>query len=68
MKTTAEIGIKIGAGTRDFYRYTGRSAELERRGAGSSRPELAWVRRAVPTDLDRETLRTTFAGNPEIRE
>ena len=30
---------------REYYRYTGSSAELERRGAGSSRSELAWVER-----------------------
>ncbi len=46
MKSTAEIGLKITARTREYYRYTGVSAELERRGAGSSRPEVAWVRRA----------------------
>jgi hypothetical protein len=43
MKTTAELGIKISARTREFYRYTGVSADLERRGAGSSQPELAWA-------------------------
>jgi hypothetical protein len=46
MKSIAEIGLKIPARAREYYRYTGVSAELERRGAGSSRPELAWARRA----------------------
>jgi len=40
--------LKITAATREYYRYTGPSAELERRGAGTSRPELAWAER----DLD----------------
>ena len=41
MKSTGEIGLKIGAATREYFRYTGASAEAERRGAGSSRVELA---------------------------
>ena len=41
----AQIGMKITIATREYYRYTGPSAELERRGAGTSRPELAWLRR-----------------------
>ncbi len=45
MKTVKEIGLKITAAQRENFRYTGISAELERRGAGTSRPELAWVRR-----------------------
>jgi hypothetical protein len=46
MKTTAEIGLKITAAQREFYHYTGVSAELEKHGAGSSPPELTWVRRS----------------------
>jgi hypothetical protein len=42
MKSVREIGMKITAAQREYYRYTGVSAALERRGAGSSRPELAW--------------------------
>jgi hypothetical protein len=45
MKSAGEIGLKITAATREYYRYTGVSAEMERRGMGSSRPELAWTRR-----------------------
>jgi hypothetical protein len=45
MKTVGEIGLKITSALREFYRYTGASAALERRGAGSSRFELAWVSR-----------------------
>ena len=46
MKSVGEIGLKITSAQREYYRYTGASAELERRGAGSSRPNLAWVRRS----------------------
>lgn len=45
MKSTGEIGLKITSAQREYYRYTGVSAQLERIGAGSSRPELAWIRR-----------------------
>jgi len=48
MRSIAQLGLKITAATREYYRYTGPSAELERRGAGTSRPELAWAER----DLD----------------
>jgi hypothetical protein len=43
--TVEEIGLKITASQLEYFRYTGPSAELECRGAGTSRPELAWVRR-----------------------
>jgi hypothetical protein len=46
MKTIGEIGLKISSAQREYFRYTGASAELERRGAGTSRPDLAWVRRS----------------------
>jgi hypothetical protein len=46
MRSVGEIGMKITAAQREYYRYTGPAAELEQRGAGSSRPELAWVRRS----------------------
>jgi hypothetical protein len=45
MKSTGDIGLKIGLATREFYRYQNESADLERRGAGISRPELAWATR-----------------------
>ncbi len=45
MKSTAELRIKIGAAQREFHRYTGVSAEYERRGFGSSRVDLCWARR-----------------------
>jgi hypothetical protein len=45
MKTVGEIGLKITSALREYYRYTGASAELERRGVGSSRPDVSWVRR-----------------------
>lgn len=46
MKSTGEMGLKITLEQREFYRYGGAAAELERRGAGSSRASLAWVTRA----------------------
>jgi len=46
LRSITQIGLKITAATREYYRYTGPSAELERRGAGTSRPELAWAERS----------------------
>ena len=37
--------FKITAAQRKYYRYRGVSAELEQRGLGCSRPELAWANR-----------------------
>jgi hypothetical protein len=37
MKSVGEIGLKITSAQREYFQYTGASAELERRGAGSSR-------------------------------
>ncbi len=34
--------FKITPAQREYYHYRGISAELERRGCGSSRPALAW--------------------------
>jgi hypothetical protein len=48
LKSTCEVGMKISAAQREYYRYTGASAELERQGAGSSRAAVAWVRRSKP--------------------
>lgn len=45
MKSVSGIGLKITSAQREYFRYTGASAALERRGAGTSRPDLAWVRR-----------------------
>jgi hypothetical protein len=53
MKSVGEISLKISSALREYYRYTGASAELEQRGAGSSRPGLAWVRRQKQ-DADRD--------------
>ncbi len=44
MKYVGEIGLKITSALREYFRYTSASAELERRGSGSLRPDLAWVR------------------------
>lgn len=46
MPTTLDLGLKITPAQREYYRYTGPSADVERRGAGSSRPEQARIRRA----------------------
>jgi len=37
------MSFKITRALREYYRYTGASAEVEKTGHGSSRPELAWV-------------------------
>jgi hypothetical protein len=52
MKSTGEIGLTIRSAQREYYRYTGVSAQLEQRGAGSSRAELAWVSRWEPKDQE----------------
>jgi hypothetical protein len=45
MKSTGKIGMKITGAQREYFRYTGISAELERRGMGCSRAELPWANR-----------------------
>ncbi len=51
MRTTRDLGLKITPAQREYYRYAGPSADVERRGAGSSRPEQAWIRRiSAPKD------------------
>jgi hypothetical protein len=37
------MSFKITPGLREYFHYHGISADLERRGFGSSRPELAWA-------------------------
>jgi len=61
MRTTQDLGLKITPAQREYYRYSGPSADVERRGAGSSRPEQAWIRRvkmpkeaAVPSGIPPE--------------
>jgi hypothetical protein len=39
------MSFKITAGQREYFRYSGVSAEVERRGLASSRPDLAWATR-----------------------
>jgi hypothetical protein len=53
MKSVGETGLKITSAQCEYFRYTGASAELERRGAGSSRPNLAWVRRQQQEEEER---------------
>ena len=45
--------FKITGALREYYRYSGVSAELERLGYGSSRPELAWANRQKERENDR---------------
>jgi hypothetical protein len=63
MKSVGEIGLKITSALREYYRYTGASAELEQRGAGSSRPDLAWVRRSKQQDREGRSESEPDAGN-----
>ncbi len=49
MRTTHELGLKITAAQREYYRYTGSSADAERRGAGFSHPERTWTGNNVAT-------------------
>jgi hypothetical protein len=53
MKSAAEIGMKITAAQREYFRYTGVSSEMERRGLGVSRPGLAWTRRVRQQEAER---------------
>lgn len=39
----AYMCFKITPSLREYYNYRGISAELERRGFGSSRPQIAWA-------------------------
>jgi hypothetical protein len=63
MKTVGEIGLKISAAQREYFRYTGASAELERRGAGTSRPDLAWVRRSKQQAQENSAEIKSGSGN-----
>jgi hypothetical protein len=63
MKTVGEIGLKISSALREYFRYTGASAELERRGAGTSRPDLAWVRRSKQQAQENRAEIKSGSGN-----
>ena len=63
MKSVSEIGLKITAAQREYFRYTGASAELEQRGAGTSRPDFAWVRRSRQLAQEIRTESKPGAGN-----
>lgn len=39
----ADMCFRITPSLREYYNYRGISAELERRGFGSSRPQLSWA-------------------------
>jgi hypothetical protein len=52
MKSVGQFGMKITPAQREYYRYTGPSAELERQGGGSSRSDAAWIRRSKQQDAE----------------
>ena len=62
MRSILEIGLKIKASTLEYYRYTGISADVERRGLGSSRKELARAKRQEPPDAERNCDSDPKAG------
>jgi hypothetical protein len=68
MKSVGEIGLKITSALREYYHYTDESAELERRGAGSSRPNLAWVRRSKKKDGEGRSESEPDAGNNQANQ
>jgi hypothetical protein len=45
--------FKITLGLREYFHYHGISADLERRGFGSSRPELAWAIRQKQQEAEK---------------
>ena len=61
--------FKITPALREYYRYRGVSAELERRGYGSSRPELAWANRQkqhpLEKPLDNQNKPSSALKNPD---
>lgn len=54
MKSAAGTGLKITAAQREYFRYTGSSAEVERRGMGTSRSEFTWSRRHAQQESNRK--------------
>jgi hypothetical protein len=45
--------FKITPGLREYFHYHGISADFERRGFGSSRPEVAWAIRQKPQEPEK---------------
>ena len=45
--------FKITSRQREYYHYRGISAEMEKRGNGSSRPELAWAIREKQRETEK---------------
>ena len=64
MKSISEFGLKITSATREYYRYTGESAEVEKRGAGCSPPALSWVQRTVCPAALADQLDTRLRSEP----
>jgi hypothetical protein len=57
--------FRIARALREYYRYGGLSAELERREYGSSHPELAWVHRQKH-ESDKAMAGVSSASKPII--
>lgn len=64
MRSAGQIWMRITAAQREYFRYTGVSAEVERRGMGTSRPELAWAKRV--TEQEKEQKRAGLPGSDQI--
>jgi hypothetical protein len=57
-----KVSFKITSALHEYFRYTDASTEVERRGFGSSRPELAWANRQKQQEFsDISTGRTKSA-------
>jgi len=66
MKSTGDIGMKITGAQREYFRYTGVSAEVEQRGMGTSRPELAWAKRVK--QQEEEQKRAGLHGSKKLKK
>jgi len=58
------MSFKITAKQREYFRYSGASAEVERRGLGSSRPELAWANRHKQQESSNAAANSQNDGAP----
>lgn len=57
------LSIKITPALREYFRYSGISAELERRGYGSSRPQVAWAIRQKQHEPEKPADDENKGGN-----
>jgi hypothetical protein len=64
--------FKITPALREYYRYRGISADLKRRGLGSSRPQLAWAIRQKqhepekPMDDENKSVNSSPPNTPDL--